>query len=100
MAVQIAARDELGQVVTAFNRVAGALVAESQERQASEALRAQLQEQIIANQAATLVELAVPVIPLSKHVLLLPLIGAIDQQRASRFWRRCCMVSRPIRPIC
>lgn len=84
MAVQIAARDELGQVVTAFNRVAGALVAESQERQASEALRAQLQEQIIANQAATLVELAVPVIPLSKHVLLLPLIGAIDQQRAQQ----------------
>jgi rsbT co-antagonist protein RsbR len=84
MEVQIAARDELGQVVASFNRVASALVAESNERQVAEVRRAELQEQIIQTQAANLDVLSVPIIPLGNHVLLLPLIGSIDTTRAQQ----------------
>jgi sigma-B regulation protein RsbU (phosphoserine phosphatase) len=84
MEVQIAARDELGQVVASFNRVASALVAESNERQVAEVRRTELQEQIIQTQAANLDALSVPIIPLGNHVLLLPLIGAIDTTRAQQ----------------
>jgi rsbT co-antagonist protein RsbR len=40
-----------------------------------------LQEEIIRVQAAMLVELATPLIPISDHVLVLPLVGTVDTQR-------------------
>ena len=46
--------------------------------------RAQLQEQIIQMQAATLAELSTPLIPFSDHILIMPLIGSLDSQRAQR----------------
>jgi PAS domain S-box-containing protein len=50
------------------------------KREAEE--RARLQERIIQAQAATLAELSTPVIPISDQVLVMPLIGAIDSDRA------------------
>ncbi|HEY1012405.1 MAG TPA: PAS domain S-box protein [Herpetosiphonaceae bacterium] len=46
--------------------------------------RARLQEQIIAAQQEALRELSTPVIPISDHVLVLPLIGGIDSRRAQQ----------------
>jgi PAS domain S-box-containing protein len=50
------------------------------KREAEE--RARLQERIIQAQAAALAELSTPVIPISDQVLVMPLIGAIDSDRA------------------
>ncbi|HYF65661.1 MAG TPA: STAS domain-containing protein [Herpetosiphonaceae bacterium] len=43
-----------------------------------------LKEQVIAAQQATLRELSTPLIPLAQGVLVMPLIGAIDSQRAQQ----------------
>lgn len=43
-----------------------------------------LKEQVIAAQQATLRELSTPLIPLARGVLVMPLIGAIDSQRAQQ----------------
>lgn len=51
-------------------------------RKASEAAHQRLQEQIIAMQAAALVALSTPLIPISKGVVVMPLIGSIDEERA------------------
>lgn len=85
--VRLATRDELGQVVTSFNRVAAALAQENAERQTAEAERARLQEEMIQAQRATLEELSSPLIPLSDRIVLLPLIGTIDSRRAEQILR-------------
>lgn len=46
--------------------------------------RALLQEQVIRMQAAALTELSTPLIPLTRQIVLMPLIGAVDSQRAQR----------------
>ena len=46
--------------------------------------RAELQEQLIQMQAAALAELSTPLIPLNDKVMIMPLIGAIDSQRAQQ----------------
>lgn len=53
-----------------------------QQRQEQEYLA--LQQQIIEIQQATLRELSTPLIPISKHVVLMPLIGSIDSGRAQQ----------------
>jgi anti-anti-sigma regulatory factor len=83
-AIQLDTRDELGQVVTSFNRVTAALVAENAARQRAELERTQLQEETIRAQAVSLDDLMVPIIPLQHDLLLLPLIGAIDTRRAQQ----------------
>jgi anti-anti-sigma regulatory factor len=82
--VRLETRDELGQVVTSFNRVAAALVAENAARQQAEQERAQLQEETIRAQAASLDDLTVPLLPLQRDLLLLPLVGTIDSRRADQ----------------
>ncbi|NJP05132.1 MAG: PAS domain S-box protein [Chloroflexaceae bacterium] len=52
------------------------------ERKRQEAERTRLQEQVIAAQRATLRELSTPLIPISDTVVIMPLIGTIDSQRA------------------
>lgn len=52
------------------------------ERKQAEAERVQLQEEIIAAQEATLRELSTPLIPFSNDVVVMPLIGTVDSQRA------------------
>lgn len=49
-------------------------------RQAEEA-RTQLQQQIIESQELALQELSTPIIPLSKQILVMPLIGTLDARR-------------------
>ncbi len=50
----------------------------------AEAARAEAQEQLIAGQQAIIRELATPLLPIAEHALLLPIIGAIDAERAER----------------
>ncbi len=48
----------------------------------AEAEHAALQQQIIATQELALRELSTPLIPIAEHVVIMPLIGAVDSQRA------------------
>lgn len=52
------------------------------ERKRGEEERARLQQQIIDVQRATLSELSTPIVPLADGVIALPLVGAIDGERA------------------
>lgn len=52
------------------------------ERKRAEVERAQLQDEMIRVQAATLAELSTPMIPISDHIMVMPLIGAVDSARA------------------
>jgi len=57
----------------------------TERKQAEEALRrGAMQEATIAAQAAALAELSTPCIPVSDHVLVLPLIGTVDDRRAQQ----------------
>lgn len=52
------------------------------ERKRVEEERARLQQQVIEVQRATLSELSTPIIPLAEGIIAMPLIGAIDSERA------------------
>jgi rsbT co-antagonist protein RsbR len=52
------------------------------ERHKAEAERHHLQEELIHAQAAALAELSTPLIPLTKEVVVMPLIGGVDSGRA------------------
>lgn len=54
------------------------------ERQRAEEERAQLQQQIIRVQASALAELSTPLIPLTNRIMVMPLIGTMDSQRAQQ----------------
>lgn len=54
------------------------------ERRQAEAEQRQLQEQVIAAQAAAIRELSTPLLPIADGVVVLPLVGAIDSQRAQQ----------------
>jgi rsbT co-antagonist protein RsbR len=54
------------------------------EQKQMEAERAAMQEQIIDAQRASLRELSTPLIPISNHVVIMPLIGTIDSGRAQQ----------------
>jgi anti-anti-sigma regulatory factor len=54
------------------------------ERARADAERASLQEQVIATQRARLVELSTPLIPITDRILAMPLIGAMDTDRAQQ----------------
>ncbi|HEU4323228.1 MAG TPA: PAS domain-containing protein [Roseiflexaceae bacterium] len=70
----------------------GLLIDISARKQAEAALRAEreqaereqlrLHEQIIQAQAVALAELSTPLIPISEQVVVMPLVGAMDSQRA------------------
>jgi PAS domain S-box-containing protein len=74
----------VGEMRTSEGRTFIAIVHDLTERKRAEAERVQLQEQIIGAQAAALAELSTPLIPISDEVLAMPLIGAIDTQRAQQ----------------
>lgn len=59
-----------------------AFVRDISERKRAEAERVVLQEQIIAAQQAALRELSTPLIPIADGVVVMPLIGSIDSNRA------------------
>ncbi|MBC7931335.1 MAG: PAS domain S-box protein [Rubrivivax sp.] len=54
------------------------------ERQRAEDERAALREEIIRMQDAQLAELSTPLIPLTREIVVMPLVGAIDSKRARR----------------
>ncbi len=54
------------------------------ERKRSENEREALQQQVIEAQRAALREISTPLIPLSDEVVLMPIIGSIDTQRAGQ----------------
>jgi anti-anti-sigma regulatory factor len=56
---------------------------EFEERARAEQSRLQLQEEVIRVQNERLAELSTPLIPISSDVMVMPLIGTMDQQRAS-----------------
>jgi PAS domain S-box-containing protein len=74
----------VGEMRTGEGRAFIAIVHDLTERKRAEAERVRLQEQIIGAQAATLAELSTPLIPINDEVLAMPLIGAIDTQRAQQ----------------
>jgi PAS domain S-box-containing protein len=74
----------VGEMLTHEGRTFIAIIHDLTERKRAEAERVQLQEQIIGAQAAALAELSTPLIPISDQVLAMPLIGAIDTQRAQQ----------------
>ena len=53
-------------------------------RQRAEAERARLREEVIRVQEALLEQLSTPLIPLNRQVVLMPLVGEIDEGRARR----------------
>jgi anti-anti-sigma factor len=57
----------------------------TERRRAEEAVRqSQEQAEMILAQQAALAELSTPLIPISEHVMVMPLIGAIDSRRAQQ----------------
>lgn len=57
------------------------------ERKLLELERAELQQQVIEAQQQTLEELSTPVIPIFEQILVMPLVGAIDSDRARNVMR-------------
>lgn len=101
MAVPVRRQDELGQVATAFNLMAEAVrtreqrlhdLAESLEQQVivrtadlrrESEERQRLQAETL-RQAEAIVALSTPLIPVSDELLVLPVIGTLDQQRLTQ----------------
>jgi anti-anti-sigma factor len=101
MAVDAAARAARGEqlpheiqtdvtLITPANIVEAALDSMSllplilQEMLESNKAQVRLQQEIIAAQRSMIRELSTPIIPISKQILVLPLIGAIDSARAQQ----------------
>jgi rsbT co-antagonist protein RsbR len=72
-------RDEEGNIVAVMG-----LFRDLSEQYRQEEERAALQQQVIDAQRAALRELSTPLIPISDNVLIMPLIGTIDSQRAQQ----------------
>ena len=72
-------KDETGKVLGWLSQTE-----DISERVRGEAERLALQEQIIEGQQAALRELSTPIIPITDGVIAMPLIGAIDSNRAQQ----------------
>lgn len=75
-------QDEIGLLGATFNQMTTTLRQHIAERQEQEQARQALQEQVIEAQRVALLELSTPLIPVAEGVVVMPLIGAIDSQRA------------------
>ncbi len=80
----LGSHDELGRLATSFNQMADALKERIAAEQSAQAERLALQQEMIAAQERRIEEMAAPVIPLSDHMLLLPVIGTVDERRANQ----------------
>ena len=54
------------------------------ERRRAESERARLREQVVLAQDELLAELSTPLIPLTREIVLMPIVGAVDAKRARR----------------
>lgn len=71
--------DEQG-TIRAFGGISTDITLQKQAEQQ----RAAMQQQVIDAQQQVLRELSTPLIPIAKHVLVMPLVGSIDSQRAKQ----------------
>ncbi|XSG73169.1 CHASE4 domain-containing protein [Herpetosiphon llansteffanensis] len=96
--INFASPDELGLLAKTVNQAFDSLAVAQREQLAAEAKRSTLQAEMLDNQQSqlqtqaallelqeqTLAEQALPLIPVSREVLAMPLIGQIDLARAER----------------
>ena len=76
--------DKLRQSNTELVAANERLKDELTERAKAEELRAQLQEEVIRFQQGRLAELSTPLIPITDSIMVMPLIGTMDSQRAEQ----------------
>jgi rsbT co-antagonist protein RsbR len=74
----------LSEMLVGGQRLTMVIARDISERKQIEEGRAQLQQTIIQTQAATLEALATPLIPVTEQVVVMPLIGALDQRRVQQ----------------
>lgn len=79
-------QDELGWLARMVGEVVRNLrfAREAASEQVKLEERARVQEKLIAAQRSVLTQLSTPILPLYEGILVLPLIGAVDQERAER----------------
>jgi rsbT co-antagonist protein RsbR len=70
------------ELQAAYTRVEKQVAERTAELQQEIAQREQLQQEIIESQNQVIQELSAPVIPVTEHIIVMPLIGSIDSKRA------------------
>ena len=76
--------DDVRERTQELRRANEQLAFELEERQRAEAVRAALQEQMIRMQREQLAELSTPLIPVTDRIMVMPLVGSMDQDRAAQ----------------
>ena len=82
--VAMFARQPLSEAVLQALSASASGIAVGIERKQAEAQRERLREELISMQAMRLEELSTPLIPLTDRIVVMPLIGAVDEQRVDR----------------
>ena len=75
---------EVKQRTRELERSNAELARELDDRTRAEIERAALQEQVVSAQKARLLELMAPLLPISEDVLVMPIIGSVDAERAEQ----------------
>ncbi|WP_437592112.1 response regulator [Sorangium sp. So ce1000] len=75
---------EVARQTEELRRTNERLQLELAERARAEEARAALQAEVIEAQSARLAELSTPLIPITDHIMVMPLIGTIDSMRAQQ----------------
>ncbi|WP_437821276.1 protein kinase domain-containing protein [Sorangium sp. So ce1078] len=75
---------EVEQRTHELERSNAELARQLEDRTRSEAERAALQEQVVEAQKARLLELMAPLLPISEDVLVMPIIGTVEAERAAQ----------------
>ncbi|MGK3998796.1 response regulator [Sorangium sp. So ce1024] len=78
------ADEALAEAVRRLREANAQLSQELTQRERAEAARGALQDQIIAVQRERLLELAAPIIPILDGILVMPLVGTMDVERAEQ----------------
>jgi predicted ATPase/anti-anti-sigma regulatory factor len=76
--------EEVADRTEDLRQTSARLERELADREQSDAARAALQEQVIRAQKARIEELSTPLIPISDRIMVLPLVGSIDEARAAQ----------------
>lgn len=79
---RVKAEEALAEAVRRLRDTNAQLSQQLMQSERAEAARAALQEQIIAAQRERLLELSAPLIPIIEGILVMPLIGTVDVERA------------------
>jgi CheY-like chemotaxis protein len=79
---RVAAQGALAEAAQKLRELVAQLSQELTQREHAEAARAALQEQILADHQTRLRELSAPLIPIHDGILVMPLVGTMDVERA------------------